>query len=1165
MRLRNIAVLCVSTALTTGVGSVFAQGIITGSLTGTVQDPSAAVIPGAEITATNNATGVVSTLRSNQAGDFNFSALPVGTYTVIISSSGFSPLTLKNVGVSSGQVNGLGAEKLSTGSASETVEVSEAANLLETAQSQVSTTFDTQQVADLPVAGGFDELALLIPGVVSTRGNSFTNTNGAGFSSNGQRGRSNNFEIDGQSNNDNSVTGPQVFFANQDAIQEVQVISNNFSAQYGRDAGTVVNYITKSGTNTFHGSAFEFYAGSWLNSLTQGQKSPFQGFCPPGVVAGTNGCIAVKRPRYTDNTYGGTFGGPILKDKLFGFGSALFARNFAGASPSLSGTGVSGYFPTPAAISQLAATYPNSPGIQSLVLYNPYTVKAGNPTPIGTPQTIAVTDGITPSTIQVSQYSRFLPTYSTDEEVLGRLDYQATPKDRLYARYFYQLNPTIAGSGTISTGAFVNVNDRTHSVGADWTHTFSSRITNQIRYSFQQSVLTFDGGGYSSCTVSNLSACPSSFAMSTGTRTPTASGLAINIGGFGLATNLPQGRIVKDTQVQDNANLLFGKHTITFGGAFEYQNSPNVFLPTISGGYTFGSTGAGTTLPALNGLVQGITPLSLAAGNANIHFTEPDWAVYVQDDWKVTPSFTANIGLRWEYFTSSINLLHNISVANQTGPNPLWNTSLPLSTTTFPSVAEDYKHFEPRLGFAYNPSGLKALVIRGGYSVNIAPAFYNIFLNSYGSAPVVLAATVTNCSNTAKSCVPTGGSNYTSVHAQDTQYLPIGANPGQFNQTLVPSNFRQPYTQTYSLGTQYEVGRFFVAEVRYVGAHTTGDFQSANANPQFAAAAAAFPAFFSGLTPCSTATSTLATKGDVGHLHCGQTNVRLRENTAFEIYNGLQTQVTTRAYHGLTVNASYTFSRTIDNASEVFGSGTGAGSTIAFSQNPFNINEQERAVSGNSFPNVTSVGLSYVDPHFKQSHSFAGRALGGFQFNTIYLFNSGQPWTPTQAVGDSGGSFCDSTFNSAFIGLDSCRPVLNNPAAPIGSVGYNAGNGVYRDRGTGAIIAPNSEHWLVNNQAQAIALGTPYPGVSRNTLRGDSYNNVDLSIFKNNQITERLNLQLQFQVYNALNRGYYNIQDDSIDDAGSTFANFMGNSGSVRSVGGSPTNRSATLGARIIF
>lgn len=154
MRLRNIAVLCVSTALTTGVGSAFAQGIITGSLTGTVQDPSAAVIPGAEITATNNATGVVNTLRSNQAGDFNFSALPVGTYTVIISSSGFSPLTLKNVGVSSGQVNGLGAEKLSTGSASETVEVSEAANLLETAQSQVSTTFDTQQVADLPVAGG---------------------------------------------------------------------------------------------------------------------------------------------------------------------------------------------------------------------------------------------------------------------------------------------------------------------------------------------------------------------------------------------------------------------------------------------------------------------------------------------------------------------------------------------------------------------------------------------------------------------------------------------------------------------------------------------------------------------------------------------------------------------------------------------------------------------------------------------------------------------------------------------------------------------------------------------------------------------------------------------------------------------------------------------------
>lgn len=864
-------------------------------------------------------------------------------------------------------------------------------------------------------------------------------------------------------------------------------------------------------------------------------------------------------PRYTNNQYGGTFGGPFLKDKLFGFGSALFDRTFYGASPSLSGTGTSGYFPTPAAIAQLASAYPNSPGVQSLALYNPYTITAGNPVAVGTPQTITVTDGVTPQTIQVSQYSRFLPQYSTDEEVLGRLDYQATPKDRFFLRYFYQLNPTIPGSGTIATGGYVNVTNRTHSVGADWTHIFSQRITNQVRYSFQQSALVFDGGGYASCTVSNLSGCPSAFTISNGTRT-TVTGGTVSIGSFGLATNLPQGRTVKDTQVQDNATFVAGKHTILFGGAFEYQNSPNVFLPTISGGYNFGSTGLGTSIPGLNGLIQGVTTLSLAAGSPNIHFTEPDWAVYVQDDWKVSPSFTANLGIRWEYFTSSINLLHNISVANQTGPNPLFNTALPLSATTFPSVAEDYKHFEPRIGFAYNPSQLEALVLRGGYSVNISPAFYNIFLNSYGSAPVVLATTINNCSNTGLSCVPTGGSNSTSVRTQDTAYLPKGLNPGLFNQTLVPSNFRQPYTQTYSLGIQYQVGAAAVVEVRYVGAHTTGDFQSLNSNPYLAPVAAAFPNVVAPGSLCTAATSTLAGKADVGRLHCGQTNVRTRANTSFSVYNGLQTQVTTRAYHGLTANVAYTFSRAIDNASEVFGSGSGAGSTIAFSQNPLDNNIGERGVSGTSFPNVTSLGLTYVDPHFKQAHTLLGRALGGFQFNTIYLFNSGQPYTPYQSLGDSGGSFCDSRFNSAFIGLDSCRPILVNPNAPMGNVGYNSGNGVYNDRATGAIVARDAEHFLINNTAEAIALGNPFPGVGRNTLRGDTYNNVDASIYKNNQINERINVQLQFQMYNILNRGYYTIPDPNIDDVGAngTFGNFKGNPATN-------TNRHATIGARILF
>ena len=535
----------------------------------------------------------------------------------------------------------------------------------------------------------------------------------------------------------------------------------------------------------------------------------------------------------------------------------------------------------------------------------------------------------------------------------------------------------------------------------------------------------------------------------------------------------------------------------------------------------------------------------------------------------MTPALTLNLGIRWEYFSQSINLLNNISVANQTGPNPLWSTALPLSVTTFPRQPNDYKHFEPRLGFAYNPPGLKSLVVRGGYAINIAPAYYNIFLNSYGNAPVVLANTVA-CSGT---CLPASGATFTSVHAQDNALLlnvpagQNGLNPGSFSQTFVGNNFRQPVTQTYSLGMQQEVGRIAVVEVRYVGAHTFGDFQSLNGNPKIAAAAAAFPNYFAGITPC--AASTLpgfpvlsATNSDVGRLHCGSTNVRIRTNTSFEIYNGLQTSINSRNYHGLTANFSYTFSRTVDNSSEIF-STDGAGATVAFSANPLDPNINERGVSGQSYPNVTSLGLTYVDPHFKHSHSIVGRVLGGFQLNTIYVFNSGQPYTPFQLLE---GSYSDAGFAAAFNGsVDTARPILANPLAPIGNVGRNTGNGIYTDVATGARVNPNTEHFLLNTTQADIAAGNPYAGIGRNTLRGDSYNSMDASIFKNNQISERFNLQLQATFYNALNRGYYGAPDAELEDAGSTFGNFTGNFGNSSNGPAGGGARNVQIGARLLF
>src|SRR6202008_3260255 len=215
------------------------------------------------------------------------------------------------------------------GTASDLVSVEAGVPLIETTTAQIGGSFDTKVIQNLPLGNGdagFDNLALYIPGVANNGSTTFSNTNGAAIANNGLRGRSNNFQIDGQANTDNPLPGPLVFLSNPDVMGELQVVSNNFSAEYGPNSGTVVNYITKSGTNAFHGSGYEFYEGNWDRSLTNGQENPLLGFCPAGVAAGTptpfaTSCKAPVVPRFVDNRWGGTLGGPVLKNRVWFFGS----------------------------------------------------------------------------------------------------------------------------------------------------------------------------------------------------------------------------------------------------------------------------------------------------------------------------------------------------------------------------------------------------------------------------------------------------------------------------------------------------------------------------------------------------------------------------------------------------------------------------------------------------------------------------------------------------------------------------------------------------------------------------------------------------------------------------------------------------------------------------
>src|SRR5262249_1327796 len=348
---KNFSVLALSLLLIFTASLGFGQGIVTGSISGTVVDPQGAVVTNASVKVVQKGTNTTYTATTNQDGFFSFRSLPIGDYSVTVEAPGFNKLSVDQVSVVSSKDSSIGTQALRIG-ATETIAVEAQAPLVDAGSAQVTTTFETKQISDLPIGNGFDSLALYVPGVVSAGAAGAGNSNGPQLSINGQRTRSNNFQIDGQANNDNSVAGPSIFLGNADAIAEFQVITN-YSAEYGRNTGGVVNYITKSGTNAFHGTGFEYYIPSLFDSLTNQEKSPLFGFCTPGQAAGTptiyapassGGCTKPKVSRLVDNQFGGTIGGPVLKDKMWFFGSYYGERTRTSGSPAQSAPNVT---PTP--------------------------------------------------------------------------------------------------------------------------------------------------------------------------------------------------------------------------------------------------------------------------------------------------------------------------------------------------------------------------------------------------------------------------------------------------------------------------------------------------------------------------------------------------------------------------------------------------------------------------------------------------------------------------------------------------------------------------------------------------------------------------------------------------------------------------------------------------
>ena len=1107
---------CLTLAAFLLAGLAVAQ-VTKGSLSGTVVDPSGALVPGADVKITEVSTGAIQKVSSDESGHFRFNLITTGTYDVEIKKQGFAAALRKGMAVNPGAETALGSIGLTVGSSSQVVEVSSGAELVETTQTQVASNFTQQTFLNLPNMSnntGMDQLALLVPGVVGTRDNNFSNTNGAAFAVDGLRGRNNDQQIDGQNNNDNSVAGPAMFLSNSEFVGEYQIVTNNFLPEYGRNAGSVVNIITKSGTNTLHGSVYGSETNSVLDTLSNTQKA-FEGL--------------TKVPWSNDEFTGFTLGGPVRKDKLFFFGG--FDQEYVG-SGSVFSTG--SLTPTSAGLQTLTGCFPNSATLAALKKYGPYGITAGNPVPSGALQYKAVG---TCQNVEMAGVERTLASPYKEYDWMAKVDYQGL-KNSFSARFMYQKTNSANADGNGSTGYIADVPGGAKSARANWTHNFGARMVNEFSLNWGRMMAEFGGNSFGN-TIPPMSDLTNGISTIT-----TGSG---NLG-FGPANNLPQGRIVNTWQVQDNWNFVAGHHTLKAGVNWTYQRSPNTFLPYVNGGFSFTSWA--------NFINNVPSTIYLDLGNPNLDFREYDTFWYFGDEFKVTPTLTVNYGVTYTYYGQPANLFHQNDLKQQNGPQPFWKSSLPQSVTVYPEMSSPKNQLGPSAGFAWSPKRLGSgkTVLRGGFRRSYDPPFYNIYLNMASSAPQILALTMTGAAinGIQMPAAPTGAN----VRSLLAPYLQTGvADPRTYNQTRLTSNFGPDHVNSWSFGIQREVAKDVVFETRYVGNQGRNLFQSLDGNPLVSNLAATFPNVIpSGVTPCSSANAVVP--GAVGREDCNYGIERIRSNNGYSDYEGWQNEIRIKnLFNQLMIRGAYTFSKTTDNVSEIFSTGS-AGNTTAYAQNPFDTGKGEHALSGLDFPHRFTLTFAEALPFLKGEKGFLGKVAGGWGVSATYTLASGQPYSPEQYclayAGCGGGTAVDPSFTATYAGFyDNLRPFWGNPSAPATAVGMYAGDACnYYGVGcstsptqllsmnalntTGAVqtVSSSAVRYIVNAQYSQQVFGTPFGNVPRNAGRDFWTNQANASIFKNTKIRERLTAEFNVTLTNVFNHPNYSSVDVYLDDAG---------------------------------
>jgi hypothetical protein len=974
------AVLAVTLAVFCGL-PMLAQS--TGRISGSVVDPSGSVVVKAAVTCTNSQTGLVRSTQTNQDGIFVFPDLPIGTYTVAATAQGFQTMRHENISLLTGQSLDL-KFSLSIGAASQTVQVTSGAPLIETDSSSVQASVNQKQMQDLPLNGrNALQLTTLTPGTVLTNvGTESGQQDNTGLSVNGLRATQNNFQLDGTKYT-NRFFDSVPTMPDPDALEEFTVQSSNYSAEYG-GAGALIQLSTRSGSNQIHGTAFEFLRNTKLDARN---------------------FFNITRPPFKLNQFGGTAGGPIKKNKTFFFFSAQDTEQRSAPSP-ISIT-------TPTAAERTG----NFSSISTKII-NPTTNAQfpGNiiPTSMFNPISVAVANALLPVPNSGTQYISTANQNLDDTQYLVKIDHAFTDKDHFSARYFYDENnfqrPFNAPTGFYAENLF-----RNQTLTLNETHVFTPTLTAIFFASadrFARTQIPVDPGLQTS----------QSFGQSVplGTSVPVFPGIRLNISGF---VNIFSGGALRQDpttfEYRAQAVKVLGAHSINFGAAFERTRIDANDYSYTPGDNTFNGQVTGS---ALADFYLGYESQFFQDNGRTFYLREDRPSLYVQDDWKVNRQFTLNLGLRWDPWLPPIDRNNSLTgfapgIESTVAVNAPRGLLYPGDPRVQSSVfKQNWKDFAPRAGFAWNVGGGQKTVIRAAYGIFYSFPEGLLYQRTDATQPTDLYLSIPAPQSFTNPYLGySGGDPFPRGHIP-----PSGFSAYQFLEPvsggmLDPAS-RVGYTQNWNFTIERQLAGNSALSIAYVGNHAVDIMGSRQFNPAIFGPGAS------------------VANENSRRLYPGLGAVELASSYVYEEFESLQVNATKRFNQGLTLLSNFTWGKTIDDTSSATEGNAGP-------PNPFNFNSARGPAD---FDQEFRFNLSmvYALPHLNVT-GFKNVALNNWQVNTITSLYSGLPFTVVSGTDRSlsgiGNDYSDQIGSAARpSGVSPVKEYFNTAAftpATIGTFG----------------------------------------------------------------------------------------------------------------------------------